>query len=503
MRTDKRKRPRPTNIKEQDDDEHPRQFNFKSPRSTGRLRHRQNNNLPVILLLLLQFFLMGCFNRPTLVRGLFTPPSLSASSCSFYGLSVHTLSLASSRTLLSLPCTSLIMMGKGDGKKNRPKKHKQPQSPSLSPSSSFMPKPQRVSSDINIPIRRQIAFGKINKQYRDSLNGGSSASFRQTSNGGISSIGGTPKPLQRTKFRKVLDEETIQQKALERQRKGQDPDWDVILNQTAADPLVFVDGYNIIHKWSRLKKHMTRGDSEKARQLLLDDLEQLASLKRWRIECVFDGGGNNRRQTNLGNGALASIGRGKNAFQGAMATSTSSPADTAPSKSVYSHQKKVRVIFTGRGVEADSYIEGRCADAKNVTLGKTTSSLMVATDDVMIKMAAWNAGALCMSADRFVLELRAVKKSMSYRVEAAMAAVNGHSIRPESLWGSNTFIESSYNSSPKKEMIEERPDGTKVYIQRVGRSEFLVEDKREKNRKRLEKELMKIPDRTETDRDDE
>jgi YacP-like NYN domain len=245
------------------------------------------------------------------------------------------------------------MMGKGDGKKKRPKKQKQSQT--LSPpsvlSSSSMSQPHRVSTDINIPIRRQIAFGKINKQYRESLSS-SSSSFRQTSRSGGSSIGGTPKPLPRTKFRKVLDEETIQQKALERQRKGQDP-----------DSLVFVDGYNIIHKWSRLKKHMTRGDLEKARQLLLDDLEQLASIKRWRIECVFDGGGNNPRLNNLGNGALVSIGKGKNAFQGSISTSSSSQSDTAPSKSVYSKQNMVRVIFTGRGVEADSYIEGRCADA--------------------------------------------------------------------------------------------------------------------------------------------
>lgn len=321
------------------------------------------------------------------------------------------------------------------------------------------------------------------------MNGGGAASFRQTRAGGGGSGGGPPKPLRRTKYRKVLDEETVQQKALERQRKGQDPDWDVILNQTAADPLMFVDGYNIIFKWPRLKKHMARGDLDKARRLLLDDLEQLASLKRWRIECVFDGSGNNRRQTNVGGGALVASGKGKNAFQGAVSTATSGPSDTATSKSIYSSQNTVRVVFTGRGVEADSYIEGRCADAKNVTLGKTTSSLMVATDDVMIKMAALNAGALCMSADRFVTELKAVKKSMAYRVEAAMAAVNGQVMRPESLWGTDMFIGNSNSNAPAKELLEERPDGTKVYRQRVGRGDFLVEDRRDKNRKRLENKM--------------
>ena len=249
---------------------------------------------------------------------------------------------------------------------------------------------------------------------------------------------------------------------------------------------MFVDGYNIIHKWPRLKKHMNKGDTEKARRLLLDDLEGLASLKRWRIECVFDGGGNYAAKNHAGNGAFVPSGTGKNAFQGATSTLSSSPSDKAPSKQVYDNRNTVRVVFTGRGVEADSYIEGRCADAKNVTLGKPTSSLMVATDDGMIKMAALNAGALCMSADRFVSELKAVKKAMSYRVEAAMAAVNGHAIRPESMWGTDFFTASSNSNAPKKEILEERDDGTKAYIQRVGRGEFLIEDKREKNRRKLE-----------------
>jgi hypothetical protein len=34
------------------------------------------------------------------------------------------------------------------------------------------------------------------------------------------------------------DEEEIEQKADERRRKGQDPDWDVILNRTSTAPLV-------------------------------------------------------------------------------------------------------------------------------------------------------------------------------------------------------------------------------------------------------------------------
>ena len=38
-----------------------------------------------------------------------------------------------------------------------------------------------------------------------------------------------------------------------------DPDWDVILNRTAAMPLMIVDGYTIILKWRRRKMHMVGG----------------------------------------------------------------------------------------------------------------------------------------------------------------------------------------------------------------------------------------------------
>ena len=44
-----------------------------------------------------------------------------------------------------------------------------------------------------------------------------------------------------------------------------------------------------------------------------------------------------------------------------------------------------------------------------------------------------------MGAERFVNELKAVKKMVAHRVEAAMAMVNGHVMRPEKLWGTNVF----------------------------------------------------------------
>jgi predicted RNA-binding protein with PIN domain len=332
-------------------------------------------------------------------------------------------------------------MGKGDGKKKQKKKPSA--SASSTPSSPAPPSqqqqqvaaaPQRVSSNSNIPVRQQIRWAQIHKaSVKQSAPG-----FRQ------------PKKMERTKYRRAWDDEEIEEKAEERRRKGQDPDWDVILNRTASSPLVIVDGYNIIYKWPRLKKHMLKGDTQRARQLLIDDLENLRTLKGWRIECVFDG---TRRSTvgPLGNGP---------------GSSSPTRLDRETKASITKHG--VRQVFTGVGVEADTYIEARCAKAKNVTEGQFTGSFIVATDDAMIRLAGTNAGAMCMGADRFVDELKAVKKAVEYRVEAAVARVNGHSIRPEKLRG--------------------------THFRRFGRGSALVEDKRNqtKSSKKNEEEVYKV-----------
>ena len=328
-------------------------------------------------------------------------------------------------------------MGKGDGKKKRKKSsssssslgggagaaapassHTQPQSTSSAP---------RVSTNINISVRRQIAYANLNKQYRAAQQ--QQGSFRPDNK------------ARRTKYRRTWEEEEMEQKAEERRRKGQDPDWSVILNRTAAaPPLLLVDGYNIIYKWPRLKKHMVGSDPGRARQLLVDDLENLASIKRWRIECVFDG-----TRRSLSNGPL-----------GPMPTGTPKAMLTAARKDVSKYG--VRVVYTGAGIEADSYIESRCREAKNVTAGALTGQLIVATDDAMIRLAGQNAGALCMGAERFVQELKAVKQAVEYRVEAAVAKVNGHAIRPVQLRGRNSIMPGRFKNSA---VIIEKTKNTK------------------------------------------
>jgi predicted RNA-binding protein with PIN domain len=323
---------------------------------------------------------------------------------------------------------SFLCMGKGDGKKRRKKKSATTIStPQQQPQ---QPLPQRVSTDINIPVRRQIRYAQMHKQAAKQ----SGASFRQTK-------------VVRTKYRRTWDEEEIEEKREERKKRGQDPDWDVILNQTAASPLLICDGYNIIHKWSRLKKHMIKGDPQRARTLLVDDLENLQSIKGWRIEVVFDGTGKSTT------GPLGSGGPGSSRI-----TRTHQEAK----KSVSKHG--VRTVFTGVGIEADSYIQERCAKAKNVTNGELTGSFIVATDDAMIRLAGQSAGAYCMSAGRFVDELKSVKKAVDYRVEAAVAKANGQAVRPEKLRG--------------------------THFHSFGRNSVLIEDKRNRKKKMNDEETI-------------
>jgi len=232
-----------------------------------------------------------------------------------------------------------------------------------------------------------------------------------------------------------------------------------------------VDGYNIIYQWGRLKKHMVRGNIQQARQLLMDDLEGLASLRSWRIECVFDGGGRSNIDPLGGPGKL-DIG-------------------TNPTMEPFGETGTVRSVYTGRGIEADTYIEGRCMASKNETLGKITSSLIVATDDLQIKLVASGAGALCMSSSRFVFELKAVRKGMQFRVEKAMADATNTLIRHESLWGPQTnggsdllpgetrFLTGNGPGVKVKEVLEERKNGAQVIKHTSARgNSLLIIDKR-------------------------
>lgn len=273
--------------------------------------------------------------------------------------------------------------------------------------------------------------------------------------------------MTRTAYRRSWDDDEIEKKAAERKRRGQNPDWDVILNRTACSPLVVVDGYNIIHKWARLKKHMTKGDTARARQLLIDDLENLRVIKGWRIEVVFDGtkkslvgvlghgpGGSSDRPTRMDQQSKASLSK-----------------------------HGVRIVYSGVGNEADAYIEARCAAAKNVTQGTLTGQFIVASDDSMIRLAGQNAGALCMSTDRFITELRALKRAVEYRVQAAMDKVNGQTPqtpaqdRPVRFGRHSVLVEDKRNRTKTKRQLDVDENGNEYELDLLDKIELEADEK--------------------------
>ena len=353
--------------------------------------------------------------------------------------------------------SSHLYMGKRDDRNKGKKKASTSAAP---PPAASAPAPLRVSNDINIPVKRQIRYAKLNQEYIKSR-----ASFRQTNN-----------IKKKTSFRKRLDEEEQQQVIEDKRRRNSEVDWDVILsngNGTSAGALVLVDGYNVIYQWPRLKKQMLKSNTQKARELLVRDLEELHIIKGWRIECVFDGFG---RKTN---GPLGDNPGGK---QVSMPDRESRKQDTG---------RGVRIVYSGVGASADSYIESRCIDAKGITQGKLSvsgGSLIVVSNDAMIRMVASGAGALCMSSDRIIDELKAVKKVTEYRVGVAMAIANGGNAQPSrinmpSMQGAKGF---GTNSVGVTEV-----DGKQV-VNTFRGGQFVIEDKRKKKVKKKKTEDAEV-----------
>ena len=169
-------------------------------------------------------------------------------------------------------CLSVLFMGKGDGKKRRKKKSAMSNQDSSDDGNGAeaLPAPQRVTSNSLVSVRRQIRYAKMKKELMSS-----STSFRSTA--------------ARTAYRKKgpVGPDELAEARQARKEKATD-DWAAITNSTSS-PLFIVDGYNVIYQWPRLKKHMLNGNPKRARDLLINDLEELRVIKGWRIEVVFDG----------------------------------------------------------------------------------------------------------------------------------------------------------------------------------------------------------------------
>ena len=132
-----------------------------------------------------------------------TSSSSSPSSWSLVSVSTLPLGLSSTtrrqghtqhgRSVSFSKRSSWLVMGKGDGKKKRKKKDTTSMTPSPKPSSSSSsssPAPLRVTNDINIPIRRQIQWARMNKEAAKT-----GTAFRQ-------------KRVERTRYRRAWSEYT-------------------------------------------------------------------------------------------------------------------------------------------------------------------------------------------------------------------------------------------------------------------------------------------------------
>eukprot|EP00981_Chlorochromonas_danica_P010236 scaffold3058_cov165-Ochromonas_danica.AAC.27 len=112
----------------------------------------------------------------------------------------------------------------------------------------------RVRSDINVPVRQQIAWAKANKRLMSA-----------------SSSSHIPKKFrQETRKEKKAKEEYIE-----------------VDYQNVRPPFVFVDGYNVIGQME-YKDQEGKMDLEEARDRLINDLAVVRGATGWIIEVVFD-----------------------------------------------------------------------------------------------------------------------------------------------------------------------------------------------------------------------
>ena len=113
--------------------------------------------------------------------------------------------------------------------------------------------PQRVSSDMNVSVRKQIQYAKA---------------YKRLVNASTNSKQHVPR-VKKPKAPKPEREEYVE-----------------IDYENTAPPMLFVDGYNIIGYINSVEGR--RVSMDEARDCLVADLCVLASATGWAIECVFD-----------------------------------------------------------------------------------------------------------------------------------------------------------------------------------------------------------------------
>jgi predicted RNA-binding protein with PIN domain len=120
-----------------------------------------------------------------------------------------------------------------------------------------------------------------------------------------------------------------------------------------------VDGHSVIFAWPELER-LHRANPSKARQILVQRLEDLSDAGSWRVTVVFDG--------------------------------------ARPSRSLGSSSEGVEVWYAGHGESADSVIEAMVAGSNS------PSELVVITADRGERCTVEGLGAFCFSPDWLKME---------------------------------------------------------------------------------------------------
>lgn len=137
----------------------------------------------------------------------------------------------------------------------------------------------------------------------------------------------------------------------------------------AREPLLIVDGYNVLHAWPELRRTGS-GDLEAARQRLADRLAEYEAARGVRAILVFDGGTR----------------RGPAGPIGAYAVET---------------------LFSSKGLSADHLIERRIVEIRDAT--DDYLPITVITSDRLIHSLAMRERAAVTGAAAFVHELAALR----------------------------------------------------------------------------------------------
>nr|GMC51464.1 uncharacterized protein LOC109172262 isoform X2 [Ipomoea batatas] len=147
----------------------------------------------------------------------------------------------------------------------------------------------------------------------------------------------------------------------------------VFINQvinTAAIPVLLVDGYNVCGFWAKLKKHFLNGKLDIARQKLIDELVSFSTVREVKVVVVFDA-------------MMSGLPFHKETFAG------------------------VDVVYSTETC-ADAWIEKEAADLRK----DGYPEVWVVTSDLNQQIAAYGAGAFVWSCKTLVSEIKTAEKEL-------------------------------------------------------------------------------------------